>query len=64
MLPGYVQRGLAKVGVGAKYTGWMTSGYRYLLCIDHEYSLPAQDSLKAVNLETASAIATGTAINA
>ena len=66
MLPGYVQRGLAKVGVGAKYTGWMTSGYTAYLAGALTTSIAAFGlySLKAVNLETASAIAiTGTAIN-
>jgi len=66
VLPGYVQRGLAKVGVGAKYTGWMTSGYTAYLAGALTTSVAAFGlySLKAINMETASAIAiTGTAIN-
>ena len=66
MLPGYVQRGLAKVGVGSKYTGWMTTGYTAYLAGALTTSIAAFGlySLKAINMETASAIAiTGTAIN-
>lgn len=68
MLPQYVQRGLAKVGVPSKYTNWMTSGqYTPYLAGALTTSVAAFGlySLKFVNMETASAIAvTGVAINA
>ena len=57
MLPGYVQRGLAKVGVGAKYTGWMTSGYTAYLAgaLTTSIAWPSVSTrLKAINFETAS----------
>ena len=67
MLPGYVQRGLAKVGIGSQYTGWMTTGYTAYLAgaLTTGVAAFALYSLKAINIETATAIAvTGTAINA
>lgn len=67
MLPGYVQTGLARLGVGSKYTGWMTTGYTKYLAGAATTSVAAFAlySMKAINFETASAIAvTGTAINA
>ena len=67
MLPGYVQAGLAKLGVGSQYTGWMTTGYtKYLAgAATTGVAAFALYSLKMVNMQTATAIAvTGTAINA
>jgi len=67
MLPGYVQTGLAKLGVGSKYTGWMSTGYTKYLAGAATTSVAAFAlySMKAINLQTASAIAiAGSAINA
>ena len=67
MLPGYVQTGLAKLGIGSKYTGWMSTGYTKYLAGAATTSVAAFAlySMKAINLQTASAIAiAGSAINA
>ena len=67
MLPGYVQAGLSRLGVGSRYTGWMTTGYtKYLAgAATTGVAAFALYSMKAINMQTATAIAvTGTAINA
>ena len=67
ILPMYVQRGLARLGVPSRFTNFMTSGYGQYLAGALTTSVAAFGlySLKFVNIETASAIAvTGVAINA
>ena len=67
MLPNYVQTGLAKLGVGSRYTGWMSTGYtKYLAgALTTSTAAFALYSMKFCGKETASAIAmAGIGINA